>query len=155
MGVKINKLFDSSWDKVEYGEERTKNTEISVLPLMSDTYEESTTADMDGLLSKKMIQEDFYKIFLLSPWCEKYSKDDRKVEKKDIPEIYSYFKEEVKKHYNYNLVEILCAVCEFFNLNYSHVYNNVLSLGDKSKILEILETDYGLKNEYSHCKKLF
>lgn len=155
MGIKINKLFNSNWDNIEYGDERTRNTEITVLPLVSDVYEESTTGDMDGLINRKIIEEDFYKLFIASPWFEKYGSDDKKVDKKEIPEIYYYFKEESGKHYNYNLVEVLCAICELFNLNYSHVYNNVLSLEDKSKILEILEKDYGLKNEYSHCKKLF
>lgn len=52
---------------MEFGQERTKNTEIAVLPLISDSYEESTTENMDGLLSQKMMEEDLYTIFMRSP----------------------------------------------------------------------------------------
>lgn len=155
MGIKINKLFNSGWNNVEYGQERTQNSEISVLPLVSDMYEESTTSDMVDLINRKSIEEDMYKVFKESPWYEKYSADDKKVEKKEIPELYFYFKNKMIKEFNYNLVEIICIICEFFNLNYSNMYNNVLSLEDKSKVLEILESDYGLQNKFAHSKKLF
>jgi len=154
MDYKPNKLFDSNWDNIDIGQERTRNTEISVLPLVSDMYEESTTNDMDTLLSRKMIEKELYDIYLSSPFFDKYGDELKKIEKKEIPEVYYYFRDELKK-LNHNKVEILCAICEFFDFNYSNMYNNVLSLEEKSNILEILENDYGLQNKFKHSKKLF
>ena len=72
-----------------------------------------------------------------------------------MPSVYFYFRDEMMKKNDYNLVEVLCAICEFFDLNYSYMYNNVLSLADKSKVLEILEDDYGLSDRFGKTNRLF
>lgn len=126
-----------------------------MLPLVSDMYEESTTSDITGVIARKSMDEDMYRVFTASPWFGKYSEDGKRVDKKDLPSVYFYFRDEMMKKNNYNLVEVLCAICEFFGLNYSYMYNNVLSLADKSKVLEILEDDYGLSERFGKTNRLF
>ena len=155
MAVKINKLFNSNWNNVDYGTERTKNSEIAVLPLVSELYEESTTSDMDKLICGKMLSNDLYDLFINSPWYEKYKDPDTKIDKRDISPIYFYFKDEINKRFTYTPVEVMCAICEFFTFNYSYVYNNVLSLQEKSAILKTLAEDHGLKTEFTSIKPLF
>ena len=52
-------------------------------------------------------------------------------------------------------MQIFCAIAEFFELNYKTLYNDIISLEDKSEILEALQESYGLESTLSSSKKLF
>ena len=89
------------------------------------------------------------------PYFKKYGREAKKLEKRDISDIYYTFKDELKKKDSYSLVQIFCAIAEFFELNYKTLYNDIISLEDKSEILEALQESYGLESTLSSSKKLF
>jgi len=53
------------------------------------------------------------------------------------------------------LIKIFCAIAEFFDLNYKILYNDILTLEDKVKILDQLEKEYGLEKQFTKSKALF
>lgn len=150
-----NKLFDNNFDEVEYGQERTKGSSIAISPFVSDQYEESTTENMEDIYTRKKIMEKMATIYDESPYPKKYGTAPKKVERADLAEVYYYFKDELVKDDEYTLVQIFCAIAEFFDLNYRTMYNDIISLTDKAQILEQLSEQFGLQREFSESKKLF
>lgn len=152
-----DKITNNSFNKVDYGTENLGNvSEIKINPLISDRYEESVTDDISAIFTRNKITEQLLDIFENSKYSKKYTKEScKKLEKSDIEEVYYSFKKELLNNGNYSIVEIFCGIAEFFDINYKLLYNDIISLDDKSKILETLEESYGLKKRYLKSKKLF
>lgn len=79
----------------------------------------------------------------------------KNVEKTDIPQIYYYFKDIIVGKHGYNELEAFCAIAEFFKLNYSYLYHDVISIESKAKILEILKENHRLGSEFKQVGKLY
>ena len=150
-----DKIINNSFDNVEYGVESSRASGISISPFVSDRYEESTSDNIEEIYLRKRINEKMIELYEESPYFAKYGKE-RKLEKADIPEIYYTFKSELRKDNSYNLVQIFCAIAEFFELNYKSLYNDIISLEDKAEILENLRESYGLEAQMTaKSKRLF
>lgn len=150
-----DKIINNNFDNVEYGTEGLLQTPIAISPLVSDRYEESISENIEDIYIRKKINEDLYKIYASSPFYSKYGTDPKKkIEKKDMFDIYYSFKTELIKE-DYSLVQIVCAIAEFFQINYKTLYNDVLSLEDKAVVLETLREMYGLDKDFAKSKQLF
>ena len=139
-----DKIINNNYDNVDYSYDFTSYTPIAVSPLVSDRYEDALSEDISELYTRRHIYEDVAEIYEASPYFQKYEKETKKLEKRDVSDIYYTFKDELKKKDSYSLVQIFCAIAEFFELNYKTLYNDIISLEDKAEILEILQESYGL-----------
>lgn len=151
-----DKIFNNSYNSVDYGVEAlNKNSVIAVSPMVSDIYEESTTDDISNIISRNSLYEMLMQEFEKSDWFVKYKDTSKKIEKFDITEMYYYFKHILMDKGKYNNIEVFCGIAEFFKFNYKTLYNDIISIEDKSEILTLLEDTYGLKKEFGNTKKLF
>lgn len=146
-------ILDNNWNKVD--RELGSSTEIRVSSMVESQYIESTTENISDVYVNRTIDEELYKIFVDSPYFEKYNNSVKKVEKKEIPGLWLYFRDELRKNVKtINTVQIIYAVAEFFNLDYVLLYNDIISISDKSEILETMQNIYGYDSELK-CNKLF
>lgn len=172
-----DKIFENSFDKVEYGVERTTQASIQISPFVEKQYEESVSENIDELYVRRRLMQIMYDLYLNSEFFEKYgqkqhidaSKDSstlqyedlvynpvlKKIERGDLFKIYYYFKDELQKHHEFSIIQIFCTIAEFFDLNYKTLYNDILTLEDKVNILEYLEKEYGLNKHFARSKALF
>ena len=150
-----DKIINNNYDNVDYSYDFTSSTPIAVNPLVADRYEDALSEDISEVYTRRRIYEDVSEIYEASPYFKKYGRESKKLEKRDISDIYYTFKDELKKKDSYSLVQIFCAIAEFFELNYKTLYNDIISLEDKAEILEILKETYGLESTLSSSKKLF
>lgn len=150
-----DKIINNNYDAVEYGTESLKTSSIAISPLVADRYEESISENIEEVFIRKKLDEIVANIYEQSKYFEKYGKDYKKVEKADIADIYYTFKAELKKEHDYNIVQIFCAIAEFFDFNYKTLYNDIITIEDKAAILENLRESYGLEKEFAKSKKLF
>lgn len=187
---KYKSIYDSAYNNVEYGMDRTRQgSTISVSPYV-DTYEEATTEDITQIYNRQQIYELLAKAFRESPYYEKYGKlqkkrkqrsadvsllndipttienhineieienanttdvnideyDFKKIEKCDLTNIYYYFKN-ILEDQNFDEMEAFCAIAEFFKLNYKLLYDDVISIESKAKILNALKDNFNIKFE--------
>lgn len=150
-----DKIINNNYNNVEYGSTTLNTSSISVSPMVYDRYEESLCENIEDLYTRKDLFERLLKIYEESPYYAKYGKDVKKLEKRDIADVYYTFKAKLKEDTSFSLVQIFCTIAEFFDLNYKTLYNDVISLEDKAEILELLQETYGLENTMSKSKKLF
>ena len=104
---------------------------------------------------RKRLYEDLANIYEHSKYFQKYGREYKKLEKADVTDIYYTFKDELKKANDYSIVQIFCAIAEFFDLNYKTLYNDIITIEDKAEILENLRETYGLEKEFAKSKRLF
>lgn len=150
-----DKIINNNYDNVDYGAVFTKSSSIAVNPLVADRYEEALSDDVSEIYTRKHIYEELAMLYEESEFYSKYGQDARKIEKRDISDVYYTFKELLKKKHEYSLVQIFCAIAEFFEFNYKVLYNDVCSLEDKAELLEGLQHLYGLEKSLNSSKKLF
>ena len=150
---KNDKILNNSFNAND-GDYQDYTAPIAVNSQVSDRYEESTTDNMMGILNKKAINELLYEIYLNSEFYNKYGNSYKKIEKADIANVYYYFKHEMEKNTIFTITEIFLGITEFFELNYNTMYNDIISIQDKEKILDEMTEMYGLNKKLS-CKKLF
>ena len=149
-------FYNSSYDSVEYGKERTIQQNISISPEVSSQYEDVTSENMEDVYARKRMDELMEKFYLESEYAEKFGNDStRKLDKKDMFELYYYFKEKFKALDEFNAIQIICTIAEFFDMNYKTLYKDVITLEDKVEILEIFEEQKGIDNELKHLNRLF
>ena len=98
------------------------------------TYDDILSPNMDTIRVNKMLEEEIYNLFLESPFKSKYS-TWRKVDKKDVYDIFYYFKDKLIESKKYNLIDIFISIAEFFEMNYNILYDNI-TLKDKEIILQ-------------------
>lgn len=150
-----NEIINNSYEDVDYTNDRFTQNTLSIDPMASENYKESLSDDLDEVYNLKQLEETLNDLYEKSPWFTKYGRGIKKVERGDISGIYYYFKEKLEATKMFNIVHILCAICEFFDLNYKYVYNDIVSLRDKANILESLEEKYGLEDHFKKSVKLF
>jgi len=115
-------------------------------------YEDQLGENIIEYRTKKLLDNEIYKIFINSPYYEKY-KNPKRVDKNDMIKMYYFFKEEIEKIKNFSSMEIFIGFAEFFQINYDQLYNDVGIL-DKESLLKELNEKYGLQNRIK-TKKLF
>lgn len=146
------KVLNNSYNAVD--RETGTTSAITVSPLVSHLYQESVCDDISDLYQSRINDETMYELFLESPFYEKYS-NSKRIEKADAYEIYVYFRDLLfERNPEINIVQVFFAILEFFELNYDKMYNDIISINDKSQILAVLENTYGYKSELN-CNKLF
>jgi hypothetical protein len=150
-----NEIINNSYEDVDYTNDRFTSRTLSINPMVSDNYKETSSEDLDEVYNMKQLEEALNELYMDSPWYSKYKQNIKKIEKADISEIYYYFKERLVNTKMYSIVHIFCSICEFFDFNYKNVYNDIISIKDKAAILEALEERYGLENQFSKAVKLF
>lgn len=150
-----NEIINNSYEDVDYTNDRFTQNTLSIDPMVSDNYKESLSDELDEVYNLKQLEEFLGEFYENSPWFAKYGRNAKKIERGDISDIYYYFKEKLESVKIFNIVHILCAICEFFDLNYKYVYNDIVSLRDKANILESLEDKYGLEDYFKKSVKLF
>lgn len=150
-----NEIINNSYEDVDYTNDRFTQNTLSIDPMVSDNYKESLSDELDEVYNLKQLEEFLGEFYENSPWFTKYGRNAKKIERGDISDIYYYFKEKLESVKIFNIVHILCAICEFFDLNYKYVYNDIVSLRDKANILESLEDKYGLEDYFKKSVKLF
>ena len=150
-----NEIINNSYEDVDYTNDRFTQNTLSIDPMASENYKESLSDDLDEVYNLKQLEETLNDLYEKSPWFAKYGRGIKKVERGDISGIYYYFKEKLEATKMFNIVHILCTICEFFDLNYKYVYNDIVSLRDKANILESLEEKYGLEDHFKKSVKLF
>jgi esterase/lipase superfamily enzyme len=147
------KVLNNSYNAVD--RETGTTSAITISPFVSHLYQESVSDDISDLYQSKITDEMMYDLFLESPFYDKYKNSTKKIEKGDAYEIYIYFRDLLmEKMPSINIIQIFFAIMEFFEFNYDKMYNDIISINDRSKILEVLENVYGYKSELS-CNKLF
>ena len=147
------KVLNNTYNAVD--RETGTTSAISVSPLVSHLYQESVSEDITDLYQSKINDEMMYELFVESPFYEKYKTSTKKIDKADAYDIYVYFRDKlIEKNANLNIIQIFFAIMEFFEFNYDKMYNDVISINDKSQILESLANVYGYKSELN-CNKLF
>ena len=150
-----DKIINNSFDKVDYGIERTTQSAIQIHPAVEGQYEESTSENIDEVYTRRRLMELMDELYRESPFFEKYKQNLKKVERGDFYNIYYHFKDELMKRNEFTMVQIFCTIAEFFDMNYKILYNDVLALEDKVKILDHLEREFGLEREFNNSKSLF
>lgn len=172
-----DKIFENSFDNVEYGSERTSQASIQISPFVEKQYEESVSENIDELYVKRRLMKIMYDAYLNSEFFKKYgqrqhvdaSKDSsalqydelvydpvvKKIERADLFGIYYHFKDELQKFNEFSIIQIFCTIADFFDLNYKTLYNDILTLEDKVNILDHLEKEYGLDKHFAKSKSLF
>lgn len=150
-----NKLFNNNFDEVDYGQERTKGSTITIEPAITARYEESITENIEDIYTHNKLMSRLSELYNESPYFQKYGIENKKIERADLEELYYYFKDVLLKENEYNLIQIFCAIVEFFNLNYKKMYNDIISLTDKAIILSQLTEQFGLQQRFSESKRLF
>ena len=147
------KVLNNTYNAVD--RETGTTSAITISPLISHLYEESVSDDISDLYQNRINDETMYELYVESPFYEKYKNSTKKIEKADAYDIYVYFRDKLlQKNKGINIVQVFFAILEFFELNYDKMYNDVISINDKSQILSVLENIYGYKSELK-CNNLF
>ena len=150
-----DKIFNSSYNNVEYGTDRTSQQEISINPAVADNYEENVSENMEDVYVKKNMMDQMEQFYEESEFFEKYGREPKRIDRGDFFKIYYHFKDKFKELGHYNAVQIFCTIAEFFELNYKLLYRDIITLEDKVEILDILEEQYGLDKPLQNSKRLF
>lgn len=172
-----DKIFGNSFDNVNYGTERTRQSSIQISPCVEKIYEESVSENIDEIYTRRRMMQLLYDAYIKSEFFQKYGQKDhieqlkdssvlnydelvtnpvaKKIERSDLMKLYYYFKDELQKENEFSVVQIFCTIAEFFDLNYKILYNDVLTLEDKVSILDHLEKEFGLEKQFTKSKSLF
>lgn len=110
---------------------------IKVDSRVSDLYEDQI-GDLIEYRNRTLLNEEIYKIFIISPYYNKY-KNPKRVDKHDMIKMYYYFKDEVKKIKDFTNMEIFIGFAEFFQINYNQLYNEIKILDKESLLRELNE----------------
>jgi len=119
---------------------------------VSSLYEDQLSENMIETRTIKALNENIYKLFLESPFHEKY-KNPKRVDKSDMVKMYYYFKEKLLREKAYSNTQIFIGFAEFFQINYDQLYIEIGVL-DKEGLLRELNFQKGL-NKKIKTKKLF
>ena len=150
-----DKIFNSSFDNVEYGVDRTTQSPIAISPFASSRYDDTTSEEMEDVYENKRMMEIMEKLYEESDFYDKYQGAPKKIERRDMGPIYYYFKNKLKDMEEFTIIQIFCTIAEFFDMNYRTLYRDVISLDDKAEILEMIEENYGMDEQLNKSKKLF
>lgn len=147
------KILDNSWNAVE--RDSGSLAAIVVDPTVATQYDEATTDDIMDLYTNRLTNDLLYNMYTSSPFYDKYGTNYKKIEKNDMYDLYIYFRDKLHSNENnLNIVQIFVAIMEFFELPYEKMYKDIISIEDKSKLLETIENVYGHKAKLK-CNRLF
>lgn len=136
--INTSAVFNNKWNSGE--NVQAFSGTISVHPDLDKTYDYVLTSDPVLLQERKQIQEVLYDIFKESPFYSKYDGKKpgkepgtfiacaKKIEKSDIEDLFYYMKEKIEQIQQLNISELIMHICEFFDLDYSHVIKKVLTV---------------------------
>lgn len=150
-----DKIINNNFDSVEYCTECLKGGTIEIDPKLRDRYEETTSENIEDVYTRKHLYNDLMNMYMKSKYYEKYGQDCKKIERRDMMDVYYTFKEQLMEKKDYSLAQVVCAIAEFFEMNYKTLYNDVLSLEDKARVIEDLQEIYGLESNFANSKRLF
>ena len=112
-------------------------------------YEEATSEDITEIYTRNKLNELMHELFLESQWVDKYGGDNRnKVEKCDMSDIFYYFHNKLLEMYKCNEVDVFCTIAEFFDMNYKILYQDILTIETKIRVLNTLKETKGLSKEF-------
>jgi len=150
-----DKIFNNSFDNTEYGTERLTQNAVAIDPIFASRFEESTSENIEDLYTERRLRDILSQAYENSEFYEKYKDSSGKIERRDMFKIYYHFKDVLTKYDEFNIIQIFCAIAEFFDFNYRTLYKDVITLEDKAAILELIEEQNGLDKHVSQSKKLF
>lgn len=135
---------------------------IAIDPSMEKSYDFALTLDPIALQEKNRNQEILFELFQESPFFEKYGglTDSsipfaKKIERADVIKVFYYFKEKIEERIKISIMELVILICEFFELDYKYVNDNVLSPPLQAKLVrEIYDLGYK-KEKIENTEKLF
>lgn len=151
LGVKEDKIINNSYNQGEQTYEDFGAT-MKVHDSVFSLYEDQIGDNIIENRTIKMLDDEMYEIFKISPFFEKYKKPKR-ADGTDRVKMYYYFKDELLKKQKYSSMEIFIAFAEFFQVNYDQLYSEIGVL-DKEGLLRELNDKYGLTNRIK-TKRLF
>ena len=150
-----DKILNNRFDSVDFGNERTSNLKVSISPFVEDMYKENLSDNIDDVYIDKSLMDLMNELYVESEFYDKYGQTAKKIDRRDLMDIYYYFKNKLLDTNRYTIVQIFCAISDFFDINYKTLYNDVITLEDKVEILETLEDMYGLESQFSKSNRLF
>jgi hypothetical protein len=153
MFQKTDKILNNSFSSGELHYEDLSK-ELKIDSRVAGLYEDQLGDDIVDHRTKKMLDDEIYKIFLDSPYYKKY-KTPKRVDKNDMMKMYYYFKDEIAKLENkhFSNMEVFVGFAEFFQVNYDQLYADI-GVMDKEFILKELNEKYSLTNKIK-TKRLF
>lgn len=131
---------------------------IKVDPGLSDRYDYAVTENIELLNDRKDTTEKLYEIFQKSPFKKKYVTTDGKtikIPKNEIPDVFYYCRDELKKVKPLSTYEFMIAICEFFEFDYKHIFNNVMSTKMKADLFDNLYKLGDINPNISNEEQLF
>jgi len=151
-----DKILNNRYNDIEYGTESLSKTTISIHPKVSEYYEESTTEDIEELYIRRSLMEKMLEFYHESSYYEKYGNAVAgKVERDDIYDMYYYFKDLLMANCSCNIVQAFCTIAEFFEFKYKYLFDEIASLDDKEKIIDILKETHKLTSLFDKSFRLF
>ena len=147
------KVLNNSWNAVD--RDTTQFIAIVVDPILEDRYDESMSSAIDEIYIQRQINDTLFNLYVASQFYAKYKNEYKRIDKDDMYNVYTYFRDLLYKEMpELNIIQIFCSIMEFFSMNYDKMYHDVISIEDKSKILETLYDVYGHRSKLN-CVKLF
>ena len=146
-----DKILDNSYNRGEQAYTDFGPT-IKVHDSVSDMYNDQLGENIVENRTLKMLDEDFYQIFISSPYYEKYKKPKR-ADGTDRVAMYYYFKDRLLLHHKYPLYDIFITFAEFFQVNYDQFWDEIGVL-DKEGLLKEISIKNGLSHRIQK-KRLF
>jgi len=148
--MKEDKIINNSFNSGELKYEEFTQI-IKVDSRVSGLYEDQI-GDIIEYRTIQLLNDEIYKIFVDSPYYEKY-KNPKRVDKNDMLKMYYYFKDAIMKIKNFSVTEMFIGFAEFFQINYDQLYGEIRVL-DKEALLKELNEKYSLKDKIK-TKRLF
>ena len=149
--MKEDKIINNSYNTGELEYEAFSGT-MKIDDRVASRYSDQHSDNMFEVLALKSLNDEIYKIFLESPYHEKY-KNPKRVDKSDMVKMYYYFKERLVKEKSYSSSQIFMGFAEFFQINYDQLYGEI-GVMDKENLLKELHLHEGLRSKIK-TKKLF
>jgi len=149
--MKEDKIINNSYNTGEIEYEAFSGT-MKIDDRVASRYSDQHSDNMFEVLALKSLNDEIYKIFLESPYHEKY-KNPKRVDKSDMVKMYYYFKERLVKEKSYSSSQIFMGFAEFFQINYDQLYGEI-GVMDKENLLKELHLHEGLRSKIK-TKKLF
>ena len=149
--MKEDKIINNSYNTGEIEFEAFSGT-MKIDSRVSALYEDQHSENIAEHRMIKSLSEEIYRLFLESPFYEKY-KNPKRVDKSDMVKMYYYFKELLVVDRSYSSSQIFMGFAEFFQINYDQLYNEI-GVMDKENLLKELNAHKGMKSKIQ-TKKLF
>lgn len=149
--MKEDKIINNSYNtgEIEY---EAFTAPMKIDDRVASLYEDQHSENMIEVRTIKTLNEKIYKLFLESPFHEKY-KNPKRVDKGDMVKMYYYFKEILVQEKAFSNAQIFMGFAEFFQINYDQLYTEIGVL-DKEGLLRELNAHKGMKSKIQ-TKKLF